>query len=654
MPDSMEFPQLEKIDKVLTLENLVTDFSEIFRYGSPPVPIQQFLDDDFYFGKIAKDLYPANRADLEDIFDPKNTYLEVILTGATSIGKTFMASIAVCYIIYQLSCFKNPHKWLGASPASPIVLINMSINAQKAKEVIFTRVKTMVDISPYFKDVFKRDMRLVDSLVWRLSGEEEDIKNRTGAQIQFKPGTGDSLSALGDDIYAGIGDELNFFRVVEKSKRAYGEAFDPAQRLYDVISRRMKGRFSKQGMALGKFFLLSSAQYPDDFIERRIKEAEESGELGKTVKVIRKSIWEAKKGVTIQGMPVFSDKTFRVEVGSSVRGSRFLDKYDKKTGQIIDCGLTDITGKVLFVPVELYDDFERDIEGAVRDFGGEVTRAIQPFFSDVASILSVVSDDIPHPWSKEICTSGDGSYLEIGKIFEKTSSGVWQLKRNPAKFRYAHVDLGKSVDAAGVAIVHICGWKKITKQGVEYDVPIYETDLLLRIQAPVGGEIQFSAIREIFYLLRDYGMHFGKITYDQFQSTDSIQELRGRNFPVDLLSVDRDIAPYQYLKDCFSNKQLIIYRYDPVLLELMRLEKKENKVDHPPGGSKDVSDALCGAVWNAYTDAAHFSEKDIFARLPQAVERKTISMLKKSSTIQEQSSLEEEMREFLGGAKKVK
>jgi len=149
-------------------------------------------------------------------------------------------------------------------------------------------------------------------------------------------------------------------------------------------------------------------------------------------------------------------------------------------------------------------------------------------------------------------------------------------------------------------------------------------------------------------------MHFGKITYDQFQSTDSIQELRGRNFPVDLLSVDRDIAPYQYLKDCFSNKQLIIYRYDPVLLELMRLEKKENKVDHPPGGSKDVSDALCGAVWNAYTDAAHFSEKDIFARLPQAVERKTISMLKKISTIQEQSSLEEEMREFLGGAKKVK
>ena len=34
--------------------------------------------------------------------------------------------------------------------------------------------------------------------------------------------------------------------------------------------------------------------------------------------------------------------------------------------------------------------------------------------------------------------------------------------------------------------------------------------------------------------------------------------------------------------------------------ELQRLEiTKANKVDHPPGGSKDVADAVCGAVYMA-------------------------------------------------------
>ena len=49
-----------------------------------------------------------------------------------------------------------------------------------------------------------------------------------------------------------------------------------------------------------------------------------------------------------------------------------------------------------------------------------------------------------------------------------------------------------------------------------------------------------------------------------------------------------------------------VNRYDPTFKrELFDLEKDNirNKVDHPPdpGGSKDVSDAVVGAVWNAIT-----------------------------------------------------
>ena len=103
----------------LSLDNFDSDMYDIYRDGKPFVSIEQFLEDDYYFGKIGKDLYPENKEDLIDIFDPRNTYLEIILAGAIGWGKTFLACIGLSYIIGQLSAYNNPHKWLGASPTSP-------------------------------------------------------------------------------------------------------------------------------------------------------------------------------------------------------------------------------------------------------------------------------------------------------------------------------------------------------------------------------------------------------------------------------------------------------------------------------------------------------------------------------------------------------
>jgi hypothetical protein len=646
---------VERLDRDgLSLDSLASGLKTVYRYGSPPVTIEQFLSDDYYMGKSAKNLYPDNLPDLLDVFHPKNNYIEVILTGGVGIGKSYMTALAMSYIIYTMGCYSEPHRWIGASPSSPIVLINMSINALKAREVIFNRIKLMVDSSPYFKEKFLRDMRLMDSLVWHTSMDKADVKNRTGAQIMLKPGTGDSLSALGDDIYAGIGDELNFFRVIEKSKRSYGESFDPAQRLYDVVSRRMKSRFTSGGLPLGKFFLLSSAQYPDDFIERRIIEAETDGSLGKTVKVIRKSLWEAKRGVFLGGKAVYGSKTFRVETGSSRRGSRLLDTYNDRTGTVEDRGLTDIEGEVIYPPVELYPDFFRDIEGSVRDFGGKVTRAISPFFQDTEVIYKAKDDLLVHPWSVEETTLQDGSDLLYDALFaydEKEKR--YRLKKSPEKLRYAHVDLAESGDSAGVSIVHLCGWKSVMRNGVEYQEPVFEVDMTLRVNPPHGGEIQFSSIRAIFYRLRDYGMAFGLITYDSFQSTDSVQELSKRGFYVDKLSVDRDMGPYSRLRDSFYDGRIRIYFYSKLFQELQQLEKRGEKVDHPAAGSKDVSDSLAGAVWNCYLDSATLSESELHGMLPQGSGHMS-PMSKKQSTIDMVRNAEEEMRDFMGGNRKIR
>ena len=66
-----------------------------------------------------------------------------------------------------------------------------------------------------------------------------------------------------------------------------------------------------------------------------------------------------------------------------------------------------------------------------------------------------------------------------------------------------------------------------------------------------------------------------------------------------LQSVDRTSVPYKNLRDAIYDGRLRIYYQDILVDELISLEydEKRDKVEHPPKGSKDVADALCGAYW---------------------------------------------------------
>ena len=81
-------------------------------------------------------------------------------------------------------------------------------------------------------------------------------------------------------------------------------------------------------------------------------------------------------------------------------------------------------------------------------------------------------------------------------------------------------------------------------------------------------------------------------------SVDTIQILKKKGIRAEYLSVDRGIEPYQTLKECIYGGNIQCHKMDVLLDELSRLEiTKAQKVDHPPGSSKDVADAVCGAVY---------------------------------------------------------
>jgi hypothetical protein len=78
-----------------------------------------------------------------------------------------------------------------------------------------------------------------------------------------------------------------------------------------------------------------------------------------------------------------------------------------------------------------------------------------------------------------------------------------------------------------------------------------------------------------------------------------MQILRQRGFLTGYQSIDLTNDPYVFLKSAFYDRRIEIPIHTKLLKEISALEKdtKTNKIDHPPKGSKDVSDSLAGVVY---------------------------------------------------------
>lgn len=125
-------------------------------YEEIPVSIDEFLTNDRYLGKSVKDdngeltLYPFWQKATKEIFEPGNQYIEVALSGAIGIGKTTVAVVSLCYILYQLLCLKNPANYYGLTRGSKIAIAFFNINMDQAYGVGYARMQAYMKQSPWF------------------------------------------------------------------------------------------------------------------------------------------------------------------------------------------------------------------------------------------------------------------------------------------------------------------------------------------------------------------------------------------------------------------------------------------------------------------------------------------------------------------------
>lgn len=165
---------------------------------------------------------------------------------------------------------------------------------------------------------------------------------------------------------------------------------------------------------------------------------------------------------------------------------------------------------------------------------------------------------------------------------------------------FMHVDLALVEDATGVSMCHRD--PKTGKFIIDFIFAV-ESSKIVEKRIPIG-KMKYIAI----YLKYNLGYNISKVTYDGFQSAESIQELVDNGIDAKVQSVDRTAAAYDTLRDIIHSDQISFYDYKSQELnglnrslkrELLNLTKdtKTGKVDHITKGSKDLSDALAGCVF---------------------------------------------------------
>lgn len=581
---------------------------------------EELLTDDYFFGRVGgKGIWRPHMDDIIELWERRRSEGVCLFVDQEGIGSgktTKAAAISALLVLEILTTWNIREKFGIRMKDAPIVGITASRTEKQSREVTFNYILPFCT-SQFFTEYFPPNFRKTEVLGvdGQLSYYPKTIRFPGG--VFLFPATREVLSTLGFNIYFATIDEANYLQVVERSRQEFGDqSFDAAKFLFDEISSRIKNRFMVAGKVHGLLTMISNSRYVNDFLHRVITmvergEREAVSYLPPTM-VRRRAVWDVLWEVPEKKLShdyfTFDLENMRV----SGHGTFGPDERPDRRGYEVR------------IPVDYEPEARRDAYNFWRRYGDTPLSAINPAFTDRAALAECIDRGRHSPYVEKAV--GDSFRPEIHNLFRpKPGQPLLHL----------HIDLGQKRDACGFAAVSVPNWTPVGN----VMRPFVRVEVLARITAPPGGEVRFADVRGLIYELRERGFPIGMITFDGWQSVDSIQELTDKGFYAGVMSIDRtsryptivdkSIGPgtqgatlgaiayrptngqfdaaMRSLFDAITERRISI----PVYLdveeqtwlerEILALEYNERTatVEKSPHGTDDLVQALAGAVFNA-------------------------------------------------------
>lgn len=571
-----------------------------------PPTIQEFIEDEYFMGSITtKDdevgqsgIFPCWRETLYDIYDParKSPVNQFILSGSIGGGKTFTGVLALLYKVARCLCMRNPLLYYRINKVTSLNFSFLSITKAQIQGGAWQDCVNMMGISPFFQEH-------TPTGTINKSASKMVLANNIIIEAGSK-----ARHAIGRNTLASLMDEVNF--------RLEKEANKAAKEMFDTIQRRAKSRFRHSSETM--VILISSASKESDFLAQHMKKNRNNP----TVKICDYPYWQTAGPTKI----TYAGEMFPVDIGDTVHRSKILDT--KNPQDLEDIESVKQIGRLLMVPTEHFEEFDDDLDGALKDVAGiGLSRSVK-YFNNHLRLFDTLRDDVVNPFEQERIRLSIGNQHEISD-FLNIDKMVSRLDRyRPIRHAYAprfvHMDMATGAqDNFGLVMVH-----PVYNMNVEFidrathlkDMkmsPYFEVDFAVAIGRDSSGEpVDFGKIRKFMLWLRAHGYKIAKITCDlDSMSIEMRNILKQNGFDAEYLSVDKKKDPYATLRQVVSEGRLGCFNHQLMYSELANVEDMGKKIDHPENnsvywcgqliekGSKDMADGLAGAIYTAESHA---------------------------------------------------
>ena len=536
-----------------------------------------------YNHKIVKIEYIGNKEVFDLTIEKYHNFAldcGIIAHNSIGIGKSTEAVIIGCYELYRMLCLKNPYIYYGLQPIDLITFAVINITMDAAKGVAWSKIQSLIQSSEWFMK--RGSITKSEFPEWK---PPKGIELIYGSQPRH---------IIGRAVFWCFEDEISFQQNqdVEKQK-------EKAQTLVNTATARMQSRFMKNDVNPTIFILASSKRTEQSFLETFIENKKKNE--SKTTRIVDEPQWIIRTDKD-------SKNKFKVAIGNKFLNSEVvsLTATQEELKYYTDRGYT-----LIDVPMGYYENFIDDIDIALTDIAGISTSGVTRYIAG-NRVAAIKREDIQNLFVKDVIEVGNGQedtqqyydFIDLERLDRK-------LLAMPL---YIHLDMSISGDKTGIAGVWVIG-KKPTPPGMPPSKDlIYRLAFSVSVKAPKGHQISFEKNRQFIRWLRSQGFSIRGISSDTYQSADLIQQMLAEGYNTSVISVDRVKdgmnIPYQTLKSAIYENRLQIYEAPLLTEELIGLERNNNgRVDHSPSGinSKDQSDALCGALYNASQHAEEFA-----------------------------------------------